>query len=89
MNSVVEYTVTTTARTRRPDRVALSVRYVGWLKHAYSFDETTNRNPLRTEYSSSESNLPFQQLKHKHRCLSGPSLSKLKIHFSCHFLSSP
>ena len=48
MNSVVEWRATTTARTGRPDMVALSVSLcvcvcvcVGWLKRAYSFDETT------------------------------------------------
>lgn len=43
VNSVVEPRATTATRTGRPDRVALSVRYVcvGWLKRAYSFDETT------------------------------------------------
>lgn len=63
MNSVVEWRETTTARTGRPDRVALSVRIyvcvcvwalgsvwiyvcVGWLKHAYSFHETTKQKCL-------------------------------------------
>lgn len=50
MNSVVEWRAATAARTGRPDRVAQCVcvrdsvfvyMCVGWLKQAFSFNETT------------------------------------------------
>lgn len=63
MNSVVEWRATTAARTRHPDRVALSASVcvcvcvqafvrVGQLKYAFSFDETTQQKSLEKQLLS-------------------------------------